>query len=93
MRQKNMVTGPLGPGTKNDCVGEGQQQFTQPPDAPTDLNTLLEKKECMMKENFYQHYSGVVKCVTLALINRCFNILMMKTKETVTKSKDTLGPK
>lgn len=27
-RQKNMVVGPTGPGTKNDCALEGQQQFT-----------------------------------------------------------------
>jgi hypothetical protein len=47
-----MVTGFLGPGTKNGCADEGQQQFTQPPDVPTDLNTLLEKKECMMKEKY-----------------------------------------
>jgi hypothetical protein len=25
MRLKNMVMGPTGPGTKNDCAGEGQQ--------------------------------------------------------------------
>jgi hypothetical protein len=24
-----MVMGPTGPGTKNDCTGEGQQQFTR----------------------------------------------------------------
>jgi hypothetical protein len=27
MRQKNMVVSPAGLGAKNDCVGEGQQQF------------------------------------------------------------------
>jgi hypothetical protein len=30
MRQKNMVMSPAGRGTKNDCAGNGQQQFTQP---------------------------------------------------------------
>jgi hypothetical protein len=29
VRLKNMATGPKGPGTNNDCAGEGQQQFTQ----------------------------------------------------------------
>jgi hypothetical protein len=29
VRQKNMVMGLTGLGTKNDCAGEGQQQFTQ----------------------------------------------------------------
>lgn len=28
MRQKNMVMSTAGPGTKNDCAGEDQQQFT-----------------------------------------------------------------
>jgi hypothetical protein len=28
MRQKNMVMSPVGSGTKTDCAGEGQQQFT-----------------------------------------------------------------
>jgi hypothetical protein len=28
MRQENMVMGPAGPETKNDCAGEGQQQIT-----------------------------------------------------------------
>jgi hypothetical protein len=27
---KNMVMGLAGPGTKNDCAGEGQQQSTRP---------------------------------------------------------------
>jgi hypothetical protein len=30
VRQKNMVISPAEPGTKNDCAGEGQQQFTRP---------------------------------------------------------------
>jgi hypothetical protein len=25
-----MIMGPVGPGTKNDCAGEGQQQSTIP---------------------------------------------------------------
>jgi hypothetical protein len=29
VRQKNVVMGPAEPGTKDDCVGEGQQQFTR----------------------------------------------------------------
>jgi hypothetical protein len=29
VREKNMVMGPEGPKTKNDCSGEDQQQFTQ----------------------------------------------------------------
>jgi hypothetical protein len=29
VRQKNMVMSPIGPGTKNDCAGDGQQQFTR----------------------------------------------------------------
>jgi hypothetical protein len=29
VRQKNIVMGPKGPKTKNDCSGKGQQQFTQ----------------------------------------------------------------
>jgi hypothetical protein len=28
VRQKNMVISPMGPGTKNDCAGKSQQQFT-----------------------------------------------------------------
>jgi hypothetical protein len=28
MRQKNMVKGPAGPETMNDCASKGQQQFT-----------------------------------------------------------------
>jgi hypothetical protein len=31
MRDKrNTAVGPAGPGTTNDCGGEGQQQFTPP---------------------------------------------------------------
>jgi hypothetical protein len=30
VRQKNMVMSPVWPRTKNDCAGEGQQQFTRP---------------------------------------------------------------
>jgi hypothetical protein len=30
VRQKNMVMSPAGLGTKNDCSGEGQKQFTGP---------------------------------------------------------------
>lgn len=30
VRQKNMVVSPPRPGTKNQCVGEGHQQFTEP---------------------------------------------------------------
>jgi hypothetical protein len=26
-KEKNMAMGPAGPGTKNNCAGEGQQQF------------------------------------------------------------------
>jgi hypothetical protein len=29
VREKNIVMGPAGPGTKNDCAGEAQQQFTR----------------------------------------------------------------
>jgi hypothetical protein len=32
VRQKNTVTGPTGPITKNNCAGEVQQQFTHPTD-------------------------------------------------------------
>jgi hypothetical protein len=28
MRQKNMLVSPAGPGTKNDCAGKEQHQFT-----------------------------------------------------------------
>jgi hypothetical protein len=28
--RRNMEMGPAGPGTKNDCAGEGQQQITRP---------------------------------------------------------------
>jgi hypothetical protein len=28
--EKNVVTSPAEPGTKNDCAGEGQRQFTRP---------------------------------------------------------------
>jgi hypothetical protein len=33
VRQKNMVMGPMGSGTKNDCAGKGQQQITALPSA------------------------------------------------------------
>jgi hypothetical protein len=32
MRQKSIVMSPAGHGTKNDCAGKVQQQYTQPSD-------------------------------------------------------------
>jgi hypothetical protein len=37
VKQKNMVVGPVGLGTKNCCAGEGQQHFTQPDPRMTEL--------------------------------------------------------
>jgi hypothetical protein len=30
VKQKNIIRSPAGPGNRNDCAGEDQQQFTRP---------------------------------------------------------------
>lgn len=43
--QKNMVMSPVGPGTKNGCAGEGQQQFSRQPDG--------QKQKAVNQKNIY----------------------------------------
>jgi hypothetical protein len=53
MRQKNMVMIPVGPGTKIDCAGEGQQQFTS-----TEPNKV-EVTEELLRTGAIQH--GIIR--------------------------------
>jgi hypothetical protein len=39
-----MVISPAGPGTKNDCAGKGQQQFTQLTEQESERLSLLDSQ-------------------------------------------------
>jgi hypothetical protein len=56
---KNMVIGPTGPETKNDCAGECQQQITRPDEdhSQSVMNSVLTSLLSTLCQ--IMHYSGL----------------------------------
>jgi hypothetical protein len=58
-----MVMSPVGLGTKNDCAGEDQQQFTRPTDHPYEMDEGA-KPEILQTNDALP--PSTIKCLSLS---------------------------